>query len=253
LSNQFAMGHDEYPEDVTSAYSLLVNYKSPENTRARAALTGTPSNMSVGHETTRGITFAQQGFVAGTNGVTHTDIECFGCNNMGHYASNCPSGTGTTVSGTTLLQYAFVLAQANVSSINPAWILLDSQSTVSVFNNAAMLTNIKKSEHVLRALTNGGYLDSDMVGDFHNLGAVWYNPGSIANIFSLVDVRRICRVTMNTSSKPALCVHRLSGSVMKFIEHGSGLYVYDSSLPIATDGATAYTMASTVADQNKLF
>jgi hypothetical protein len=33
LSNQYAMGKDEYPADISSTYSLLVNYKTPTNTR----------------------------------------------------------------------------------------------------------------------------------------------------------------------------------------------------------------------------
>jgi hypothetical protein len=65
-----------------------------------------------------------------------------------------------------------------------------------------------------------------MVGDFPNLGEVWFNPSSIANILSLADVRKVCRVTMDTSHEPALFVHRLDGSVMKFAEHASGLYIY---------------------------
>ena len=65
-----------------------------------------------------------------------------------------------------------------------------------------------------------------MVGDFPNLGEVWYNSASIANILSLAEVRKVCRVTMDSSTEPALQVHRLDGTVMKFQEHESGLYVY---------------------------
>ncbi len=119
-----------------------------------------------------------------------------------------------------------------------------------------MLTNIRKSEHTLRALTNGGHQDSDMIGDFNNLGIVWYNPSSIANILSLADVRKVCRVTLDTSDEPSICVHRLDGSIMKFAEHASGLCVYDSSTrPKRQTRASvnAYTMVSTVAEQKKLF
>jgi hypothetical protein len=49
-----------------------------------------------------------------------------------------------------------------------------------------MLTNIRNSQHVLRALTNGGHQDSNMIGDFAKLGTVWYNSNSIANILSAV-------------------------------------------------------------------
>ena len=82
------------------------------------------------------------------------------------------------------MQHAIMMTQSDTSHINPAWILLDSQSTISVFNNPDMLTNVRKSDHTLRALTNGGHQDSSMIGDFPNLGPVWYNPHSIANILS---------------------------------------------------------------------
>ena len=192
--------------------------------------------------------------------MIHNSIQCWTCQQHGHYAGDCPSGQqhGGTVPGTTLTQYAFVLAQAKISSeehgIDPDWILLDSQSTISVFKNANKLTNIRRSKHVLRAFTNGGHQDSRMVGDFPNLGEVWYNRESIANILSLAEVRKVCRVTMDTLAEPALLVHRLDGTVMKFLEHPSGLYVYKGNDRTTNDNVTGYyTMVSTVAQQKKMF
>ena len=106
------------------------------------------------------------------------------------------------------------------------------------------------SDRTLRALTNGGHQDSNKIGIFGNLGDVWYNPNSIANILLLADVRKICRVTLDTSSEPALCVYRLDGSMMKFAEHASGLYVYDSAAARKNSALiNAYTLVSTVAEQ----
>ena len=140
----------------------------------------------------------------------------------------------------------------HATGIDPDWILLDSQSTISVFRNPKTLTNIRKSGRILRAITNGGYQDSDMVGDFPNLGEVWYNSNSIANILSLADVRKVCRVTMDSLVDPSMHVHRLDGSVMRFVEHESGQYVY---APVNTVSANvhAYTMVSTVAEHKKMF
>ena len=45
-------------------------------------------------------------------------------------------------------------------------ILLDTGSTVSVFNNKKMLLNLRKSEKTLRAFSNGGFQDSKTVGTF---------------------------------------------------------------------------------------
>lgn len=80
------------------------------------------------------MTFVQRGTVAGSNGVTHDGITCYNCQGVGHYASDCPEGAEATDTGTTLvLQYAYMLAQADAANIDPDWILLDSQSTISVF------------------------------------------------------------------------------------------------------------------------
>ena len=182
------------------------------------------------------------------NGVTHDEITCSNCSRTGHYSADCPDDRGAT--GTTLTQVGFVLAQTNAPGIDKNWILLDSQSTVSVFKNPAMLANIRQSPHILRALTNGGHQDSNLIGDFPNLGPVWYNSESLANILSLPDVRKVCRVTMDTGKESALCVHRLDGSVMKIREHDCGLYVY---VPNNSNQVAAYTLVSTVAANKKLF
>jgi hypothetical protein len=106
---------------------------------------------------------------------------------------------------------------------------------------------------VLRAITNGGHQDSDMVGDFPNLGEVWFNEDSIANILSIADVRKVCRVTMDTSHEPALLVHGIDGSVMKFVEHPSGLYIYKCTPTKKHVTGYSYNMVSTVAKQKTMF
>ena len=196
LLNQFAMGKDEYPKTMTDAASLLTTYETPTNQQPRQHTAGpvvTPRNMTSSEASA--LTFAQRSTmtyaqrvaasVAGTNGVLHPGISCYSCNGAGHYSDACPapgggsSTTGTTLthtptdrsttSGTTLTQHAYMLAQSNNNGIDPNWILLDSQSTISVFKNPTMLTNIRKSERTLRAITNGGHQDSCMLGDFPNL------------------------------------------------------------------------------------
>ena len=133
------------------------------------------------------------------------------------------------------------------SRVDPA------QFSISVFKNRDMLTNLRRSPHILRAITNGGHQDSHMVGDFPNLGQVWYNPKSIANILSLADVSKVCRVTMDTTEERAMCVHRLDGSLMKFVEHPSGLYVFSGKGSSKDKIIVLFSMLTIVTKQKKLF
>ena len=146
---------------------------------------------------------------------------------MGHYASDCPNTDGLNV---TLMQHGYTMAQASCCAGLPkSWIFLDTQLTISVFNNRSMLSDIQPSEHKLRVQTNGGYQDSNMKGVFKNLGPVWFNRASIANILSLAEVCKVCHVTLDTKIEPTMCVHQKDGSLMKFAEHSTGLYVFDSA------------------------
>ena len=246
LANQYAGQKDNYPKDITSAKSLLTMYRTPKN----AAATPRNSNQqrqqhqrpTTNSDPLHGLTLAQRTAiaVAGTDSQLRPNVTCYGCGVPGHMAGECPTAATATTPAITLTQYAYVLAQAaqeGEHEIDPDWILLDSQSTISVFKNASMLTNIRKSGRVLRAITNGGHQDSTLVGDFPNLGEVWFNRNSIANILSLAEVRKVCRITMDTLDEPALIVHRIDGSIMKFVEHPSGLYIYQGNSTNTSEGA----------------
>lgn len=60
-----------------------------------------------------------------------------------------------------------------------------------MFNNPHFLKIIRPSAHVLCAVTNRGHQDSHMIGDFQNLGPLWYNPETVANIPALKGVHKI--------------------------------------------------------------
>jgi len=129
-------------------------------------------------------------------------------------------------------EFTFTQLPSRHELIPSSWVLLDSQSTDSVFKNPNFLTNIRRSNSQLKVHTNGGTQVSSLVGVIKNFGTVWYNPDSLANIFSLAAVRKLRRITMDTSVEAALYVHRSDGSLMKFIEYGLGLYYHDAAAPL---------------------
>ena len=138
----------------------------------------------------------------------------------GHYASVCPAATGTTNLHTTVGNsadeevdddnscdsgddsdslYGCTFTTNAETGIPDTWILLDSQSTVSIFRNAKFLRNIRNSPQKLVVDTNAGKQISTMIGDLKNFGPVWYNPESIANILSHSDVAKQYRITSDSA------------------------------------------------------
>jgi hypothetical protein len=92
---------------------------------------------------------------------------------------------------------------------------------------------------------------SQQVGTVKHFGDVWFNADSLANILSMAAVRKVCRITMDTSVEAAMNVHRKDGTVMKFREYKSGLYYYDASEHRAASNPSStsedYTFLNTVA------
>jgi hypothetical protein len=75
------------------------------------------------------------------------------------------------------------LAQAGVDM--KELILLDSDTTDTVFCNPKYVTNIRASNYPLSISTNGGQLESNEKCDIPHIDDMWYNENSITNIISL--------------------------------------------------------------------
>jgi Zinc knuckle len=208
-----------------------------------------------------GLTFTQTSDkVPSTDGKLHPEVRCYKCDKSGHYATQCPSNSSvqllqfneegsSTIGNTPNLNFTFFQKIDMPLSIIPDhWVLLDSQSTVSVFKNKLFLTNIRESDTAMTVYTNGGTQVLSLIGDVKNFGTVWYNPDSLANILSLAEVRKVCRVTMDTDHEPTMFVHYKNGTIMKFVEYNSGLYYHDTS-----QEEHNFTFVSTVSDNKRRF
>ena len=123
-------------------------------------------------------------------------------------------------------------------------ILLDLGFTCSVFKNKKLLKNVHRSEVKLRAYSNDGYQDSELVEDLPDFFTVWYNPNSMLHILVLCDVRKRFRVSLDTSVNNAFLVHAKNDKTLRFREIDSGLYMLVNSLDNNIEAYSCFTLVS---------
>ena len=136
-------------------------------------------------------------------------------------------------------------------------ILLDTGATASLIQDRDLLTDISVRKPPLTSLTNGGPHLCNYGGIFHGLQqplSVWYAPDSVGNILALCDVRRLCRVTLDTATEAAFLVHLPNNAVLRFIEHDNGLYLLVPSVnPTTKLPIYSYSCVSTITDNRAVF
>jgi len=266
LENDFLKGRDFFPDSTTEAYNLMTNYVQRKGTRNNTDRVYLRQNGLGFLQTTK-----KNEVVPGTDGIVHDRIKCYNCERKGHYSDKCPVNLFQDASrsnrenenvksdasieniqdsdvmhdqlGFGFMQLSLSMLQANgrYEGLDKNWVLLDTQSNCDIFKNSELLHNVRKYEGKggLTLHSNGGTLEANMIGDIPGYGTVWLNEQSLANILSFANVRKRCRITLQTGPNdpsPTIVVHRLSGMPMLFREHSLGLYVHDTSnLKLQTD------------------
>ena len=127
-------------------------------------------------------------------------------------------------------------------------ILLDSQSTMDLFCNPALVRKSFKASSTMRLKSNGGNMivthKAKMAG-YHT--DVWFNEQAITNILALSNVIKQYRVTYDSDDK-MFVIHRESANKpnMEFRMHESGLHYYDPR-------GEQYTFVNTVSGNKEGF
>ena len=153
LENQFSRGNNQYPTDLTAAYSLLVNFKPPKRDEPRGNLRSHESAV----EEEDGTTFVQAGeVIAGADGVTHTHVTSFRCEHKGHYAEKCPNGSNTTLLQTEAAAAVTPLTTRTLFRILPSPScprVTSSSHRPGCFSTASRLFRLSKTR--ISSLTSG--------------------------------------------------------------------------------------------------
>ena len=130
--------------------------------------------------------------------------------------------------------------------INKDWVLLDSQSTISLFRNALLLTSIQEVGTYLNIFCNAGKTKTNMVGDLKEDGTVWIYTNGISNILLLYRVAEMFHVTYNSHTESCFIVWKEDGTLRRFMPSKRWLYYFNLK---ETDGIILTTI-NTV-DDNK--
>ena len=127
------------------------------------------------------------------------------------------------------------------------WILLDSESTVDLFCNECLVTDIKDNSHDPLVLsTNAGSTTIDQVANVPKYGKVHFDKNAMTNIFSLALMEDKHRVTYDSAVESAFIVHTPSGKI-KFKRGPQNLYYMEAQYN------TGICHVETVAENKKFY
>jgi hypothetical protein len=192
-------------------------------------------------------------------------VKCYECNKMGHYSNECPTKTAVQLLmagmesdafddnqhyAASSFQFVHVSSEGGMTfhqeeqMLPKSWILLDNQSTVDVFCNRSLLTNVRETNKIMNIRCNAGVTHNNMVSKSNGYGTVWYNPKGIANILSLSQVEKKHRVTYDSAASKAFVVHKSDGSECRFEQAKSGLFYMD------TEQTSGTVLVNTVEENN---
>eukprot|EP00536_Pseudo-nitzschia_multiseries_P006584 jgi/Psemu1/15677/gm1.15677_g len=125
------------------------------------------------------------------------------------------------------VEYLFSQSKSE-GGVNPYWILLDSQSSLNLIVNPALVTNIRPAPNngFMNIHCNSGVSRTNLIADLPRFGVVWFYEGGLANVLSLALVPDQYQVIVDTSIDNALYVHK-DGGTRRFQRSACNLYYCD--------------------------
>jgi hypothetical protein len=144
-----------------------------------------------------------------------------------------------------------VFSQAN-SSTPSTWCLLDNQSACDIVSNPKLVRNIRQVEGHMQLAAQAGLTTTNWMADVPGYyRPVWFHPGGIANILSVVNMIEKYHVTYDSRGGQhpnAFCVHKKDGTIRKFQQSRCGPCYLDTA---AQNNHTVLATAAVEANKSK--
>jgi hypothetical protein len=262
LINSYTHGQDVYPNNLTGAYDMLVNYHSPtSHVRSHVQDHGVafaqdtdPSGRGGhgGHGGRGGRGYTSHGGHGSSGGGGGSDTNAMTISSSSNNNNNINEQVSESYTACSLYDSCPAECFLQTSTIPNRWLLIDSCSSVNMVANEELLHDITPVQNPINVHCNDGTVSvnqNGLLGDYPE--RVWFNPHGIANILLLDNVSQHYRVTMDTSKSNSITLHRNDGSLIHFSPCTKGLYRY--ALQPNETLTKFWSMISTVAGNAKQF
>ena len=242
LNEQKSLGNDQYPKSIIESTNVLSNHRFDRKKFPKKKFQIDNHNMD---------NATSEGDESPTLSFAQMEGKCYCCGKPGHKSPQC-SKRKTIPREEWAINKTQFMQQGSTSDNNDqanaqqhvGWaglhcsfaqmynmrdlILLDSDSSDTVFCNEKYVTNIRPSDEILQLNTNGGIMESREKCDVPRLSTYWFNRNTLTNIISLAHMAEKFRVTYDSNVEKALCVH-LPDRIVKFHQLRNNLYALNPS------------------------
>jgi hypothetical protein len=262
LKNQFGYGDDQYLKMVDTCLALLNHWtpmnqpKSPRGTRTPNT---TDSTRDKDKDDNEALVFAQDSKKPPGNSTANTpddssssksscssslkkptNVRCKTCGRLGHTLLVCPDSKPLAqihamtaevddVSVASTDFKVIILAQeGGHSSIDPNFLLLDSQSTVNLFSNPSFIDNVQPTARPIQVHCNKDIMPTSNIADFGS-NEVYLNQDGIANVLLLHLLAKKHHITYNSCDRGGVFKVQTTGVFLEFKPTNKGLHALNLS------------------------